>query len=137
MAPVGRLTESQVSATALLKALTGVIVMVQLAVPPAATEAGESAVAATVKSETGAAVTVSPTVALWLNAPDVPVTVTLEVPAGVAEVVLIVRAESTATDPGVTGVGTKAQLAPVDRLTESQVRSTALLKPLSAVSETV
>ena len=85
---------AQVRVTALLKPLTGAIVMVEVAIPPAATEAGESAVAARVKSGTGAAVTVRVTVVLWLNAPDVPLTVTLEAPTGVAEVVLIVSTES-------------------------------------------
>jgi len=123
--------------TALLKPFTGAIVTVEVAVPPAATEAGESAVAVTVKSGTGAAVTVKPTVVLWLNNPEVPVRVTLDVPTGVAEVVLMVRAESTADAPGVTGVGTKAQVAPVGKVKGSQVSATALLKPLRAATVTV
>jgi len=51
--------------TALLNPLAGVIVIVEVAIPPFATEAGVRAVAAIVKSGTGAGVTVTWTVVLW------------------------------------------------------------------------
>ena len=71
--------------------LSAVMVMAEVADPPAATEDGASAVAPMVKS--GAAVTVRPIDLLWVNAPAVPVTVTLEVAIGVAVVVVMVRAD--------------------------------------------
>ena len=65
---------AQVRFTALLKPPTGVIVMVEMAVPPGVTEAGVAAEAAIVKS--GAAVTVTVTVVAWLP-PPAPITVTV------------------------------------------------------------
>ena len=121
-----------------LKPLSGAMVIVEVADPPAATEAGDSADAVIVKSGGGPTeFTVRLTDVLWLTNPEVPVTVTLEVPTGVAAEVLILRAEVTAAAPGVTELGTKAQLAPVGRVTEPQVSATALLKPFTAVTETV
>ena len=61
----------------------------------------------------------------------------MEVPAGVLAAVLIVRVEVAAVAPGVTGVGAKAQVAPMGRVKESQPSVTALLKPLRAATETV
>ena len=63
-------------------------------------------------------------------------TVTLEVAADVAAVVVMVRAEVTAVAPGVTVGGAKAQLAPSGR-PEEQVNVTALLKSLIALTEMV
>jgi hypothetical protein len=65
---------AQVRFTALLKPPTGAIVIVEEAVPPAVTEAGVAAEAAIVKS--GAAVTVTVTVVVWLT-PPAPITVTV------------------------------------------------------------
>ena len=127
----------QVKATALLNPFTGAIVIVDVAAAPALTEAGASAVAARVKSAAGAAVTVRPTELLWVNPPAVPVTVTLEVATGVAVVVVMVRADVAGDAPGVTAGGTKAQLAPVGRLTPLHDNVTALLKPLRAVTVAV
>jgi hypothetical protein len=58
------------------------MVIVEVADPPAETDAGERSEAAIVKSGSGA-VTVKLTVVSWLKDPDVPVTVTLEVARGV------------------------------------------------------
>ena len=63
-------------------------------------------------------------------------TVTLEVAAGVAEVVVMVSTEVTAVAPGVTVGGAKAQIAPSGRPAE-QVSATALLKLLIAFTEMV
>jgi len=52
----------------------------------------------------------------------------VEVPAGVAAVVAMLRPEVTAAPLGVTGVGVKTQVAPAGKLTEAQVSATALLK---------
>jgi len=121
-----------------LKPFTGAMVIEEVAIPPAATEAGESADAVIVKSGGGPTeFTVRLTDVLWLTDPEVPVTVTLEVPTGVAAEVLILRAEVTAAAPGVTELGTKAQLAPVGKLTAAQVSATALLKPFTGVTEIV
>jgi hypothetical protein len=68
----GRITTgvtAQLKFTALLNPLTGAIVIVDVAIPPAVTEAGVSAEAAIVKSATGAAVTVKVTVVLWFTDP--------------------------------------------------------------------
>ena len=124
-------------ATLPLKLFTGAIVIVEVADAPAATEAGASAEAERVKSGTGTALTVRLTDVLWLTDPKVPVTVTLEVPTGVAAEVVMVRADVAAIAPGVTELGTKAQLAPAGRLALSHVSATALLKPLIAVAVTV
>jgi hypothetical protein len=121
--------------TALLKPLSAATVTVEVDVPPAATEAGVSAVAATVKS--AGPVTVKPTDALWVSEPEVPVTVMVEVAAGVVLAVLILRADVAGDAPGVTELGEKAQLAPAGKLTAAQVKVTALLKPLVAVTVTV
>ena len=81
--------------------------------------------------------TVRLTEVLWLTDPDVPFIVTAEVPTGVAAPVLMLREEVAGDAPGVTKLGSKAQLAPVGKLTPSQVRVTALLKSLTAVTVTV
>jgi len=121
-----------------LKPLSGATVIVEVADPPTATEAGDSADAAMVKSGGGGTeFTVRLTEVLWLTDPEVPVTVTLEVPAGVAAEVLILRAEVTPAAPGVTELGTNAQPAPVGKLTAAHVSATVLLKPFTAVTETV
>jgi hypothetical protein len=125
----------QVRATALLKPSTGAIETVEVDDPPGSTATGASADAATVKS--GCGLTVRLTVVLWLSAPEVPVTVTTEVPTAVVGEVVRVRAELTATPAGVTDPGVKAQLAPTGRLTGSQVSTTALLKPFTGVTEMV
>ena len=125
-----------VKLTVPLKAFVGTTVMVEADVPPAGTEAGDSAEAATVKSGTGAAATMRPTEASWLRVPNAPVTVTLELPAGVATVVVIVRVEVTAAAPAVTVGGTNAQLDPKGSPAE-QVSVTSLLKPARALTEMV
>ena len=61
----------------------------------------------------------------------------MEVATGVAEVVLMVKVEVAGDPPGVTGLETNAQVAPVGRLNESQPRVTALLNPCSPVTEIV
>jgi hypothetical protein len=114
------------------------MVIVEVADPPAVTEAGESAEAAIVKSG-GADIglMMRPTDVLWLTDPEVPVTVTVVAPTGVAVEVVMVRADVTAAAPGVTELGAKAQLAPVGRLTAAHVSVTALLKPFTGVTEIV
>jgi len=57
-----------------------------------------------------------------------------EVPTGVAADVVMVRVDVAADAPAVTEFGAKMQLAPVGRVTESQVSATALLKPFTAVT---
>lgn len=133
VAPAGRPSASQVRAVALLKPFTAVTVTVDVLDEPAGTEAG--VVAAMVKS--GAGLTVKSTVVLWTNDENVPVTVTVEVPGGVATVVLIVSVESTGAPEGVTGVGVKAQLAPAGRLIAAQDRSTGLVNPFTGVTVTM
>ena len=71
----------QVRFTALLKPFNGEIVIVEVAVVPAAPAAGESGDVVSEKSP--GAFTVRLTEALWLIKPLVPVTVTLKVPTGV------------------------------------------------------
>jgi hypothetical protein len=118
-----------------VKPFRAAMVMVEVAVPAAATEAGASGVAVRVKS--GPGLTVKPTGKLWLNDPDVPVTVTLDVAIGVVELVVMVRADVTAVPVGVTGLGAKPQLVPAGRLGIEQVSATALLKPFTGVTEIV
>jgi hypothetical protein len=130
VAPVGR--PVQVKATALVNPFDGVTLTVEVAELPGATDAGESAVAATVKL---VAVTTSETVAVSTIDPDVPVTVTVDVPAGVAAVVVMVSAEVTAAAPGVTEGGTNAQVAPAGR--PVQVSATAAVNPFDGVTVTV
>lgn len=81
-------------------------------------------------------VTTSETVVVLTTEPDVPVMVTVVVLAGVAEVVVMVRADVTGDPPGVTDAGLKLHAAPVGRLFE-QVRATALVKPFDGVTVTV
>src|ERR1700722_10340615 len=54
----------------------------------------------------------SDTVAEWDNAPDTPVTVTTDVPAGVVEAVEIVKLAATEVAPGLIGFGLKLHCAP-------------------------
>lgn len=122
--------------TALLKPLSAATVIVEVADAPAATDAGESADPAIEKSGGGGTgLTVRLTDVLWLSNPDVPVIVTVEVPVGVPAEVVILSAEVAAATPGVTELGTKAQLAPAGKL--PQVSATALLNPCTAATETV
>jgi hypothetical protein len=80
--------------TALLKPLTGVMVIVDVDDPPAETAAGLGADAATEKSAPEAAVTFNVTgVIAWLSEPDEPVTVTVNAPAGVAAEVVTVSVD--------------------------------------------
>lgn len=123
----------QVKATALVKLLIGLIVIVEVEDPPAETVAGLSVEAEIVKS--GIRATVRLTVASWLKDPEVPVTVMLEVAIGVTAVVMMVRVEVTAVAPGVTTEGPKLQLEPSGR--PEQLRVTGLLKPLIALTEMV
>jgi len=124
----------QVRVTVLaLNPFSPVTVIVEVADPPGATEAGASAVAARVKP--GAACTTKPTEVVWL-APDVPVMVTVSVPPGVAVVVEMVSVEVAGDAPGVTEVGANVQLAPVGRPAEHD-SATAALKPFSALTEMV
>jgi hypothetical protein len=67
--------------------------------------------------------------------PDVPVMVTVDVPAGVLAAVLIVRPVITALAPGVTGLVAKAQVAPAGR--PVQARVTGIVKPPDGVTVTV
>jgi len=123
------------SATVPVKLLRGAMVMVEVEVPPATIEAGARAEAAIVKSGAGGgAFTVSPTEVLWVNSPAVPVTVTLEVAAGVVVSVLMVSVDGV---PGVTDAGTKSQVAPLGRLAPLQVRVTEPVKPFRALIDTV
>ncbi len=112
-----------------VKPAIGAMVTVEVADAPAATVAGENAVAEIVKS---GANTVRLTVVLWLVDPDVPVTVMFEVPAGVFELVPMVRVDVPVafSDPC-----TKVQLAPTGR--PEQVRLTVLANPFSIETVTV
>jgi hypothetical protein len=122
--------------TAPLKPLSGVMVIVEVADPPAETVAGVSAEDVIAKSGVVDAVTVRLISVLWIRDPEVPVTVTLEVPAGVVARVVIVRVEVTEAVPGVTDGGTKAQIAPAGR-PSGHVSATGLLKPFSPLTEIV
>ena len=104
--------------------------MVEVADTPGETVAGESAVAASVKPGVVFAETIRVTVAIWFGNPvDVPVTVTVDVPAGVLPVVEIKRV----TGPAVTGlVGVNPQAAPDGR--PVQARPTVPLKPPCAAT---
>lgn len=115
--------------TAPLKPFCAAMVIVEVADAPSATVAGESGVAATVKS--AGPVTVKLTEVLWLSEPPVPVTVRLKVPAGVVPCVVIVRVE-VPVPPG-TAAGTNAQVG--GGVTTGVMllhdRFTALLNPAS------
>ena len=124
----------QARLTAAVKPCAGVMVIVEVAVAPGATEAGDSAVAEMTKSG-GVAVTVRPIVVSWLNE-EVPVTVTLEVPGGVIAVVLRVRVEVTGAAPGVTVVGMNEQLASAGR-PSVHARLTIVVKPSKPFTEMV
>jgi len=113
----------QARVTAPLKPPVGAMVMVEVDDPPAATVAGESAGAVTVKS---GGVNVRLTDVLWTVDPEVPVTVMFVVAIGVFELVVIVRVE---VPDAVSEPGEKLQLAPTGKLPATQVRVTVPLKP--------
>jgi hypothetical protein len=119
-----------------LKLATGVMVMVEVADPPAETVAGESAVAVIAKSGVVLACTTRLTEVVWLVDPEVPVMVTVDVPPGVAAVVEMVRVEVAGAEPGVTDGGLNEHVAPFGRPAEHD-SETALLKPFSALTEMV
>lgn len=77
--------------------------------------------------------TTSVTVVVAVREPDVPVMVTVDVPAGVVAIVVIVRVPVAGLAPGVKDRAPHA--APVGR--PVQVRATAELKPLDGVTVTV
>jgi hypothetical protein len=114
-----------------LKLLSAAIVIVEVADPPGMTLAGDKAEAEILKSCTARLSAVS-----WITDPEVPLTVTLEVPTGVVAEVETVRAEVTGAAPGITEGGTKEQFASVGRPT-GQVSVTALLNPFSPLTEIV
>jgi len=124
----------QVKLTALLNPFCGVMVMAEVADPPAVTVAGENAAAAIVKSAAAAVFTVRLIEVVWLTDPVVvPVTITLYGPAGVVAPVLMVKAEL--PEPPSTEVGTKAQVGAgvttgVMLLHDS---ATVLVKPFAAL----
>jgi hypothetical protein len=135
VAPVGR-PAVQVKVTALVNPFDGVTLTVEVAELPGATDAGASAVAVTVKLGVPAAATISETVVVCTTDPEVPVIVTVDVPTGVAAVVVMVSIEVTAPVPGVTEGGTNAQVAPAGR-PAVQVKLTALVNPFDGVTLTV
>lgn len=69
-------------------------------------------------------------VVVWVSAPEVAVTVIVELPTGVEAEVLIISVEVPL--PPVTGVGANEQLAPVGSPAE-QLRATSLVKPFAGV----
>jgi hypothetical protein len=115
----------QASVTEPVKPPVGVMVTVEVADPPAVTVAGLSTGAAIVNPGDA---TVKLTDVLWTVAPEVPVTVMLEVPSGVFEFVVMVRTE---VPEAVSEAGEKLQAAPTGRLPVEQVRVTVPLKPFS------
>ena len=94
-----------------VKPPVGATVIVDVADAPALTVAGVSAVDVRVKPAKAAAVTVRLTVVECVTAPEVPVTVMLEVAIGVAAVVVIVSVDV----PVVNEAGLNAQVAPAGR----------------------
>ena len=123
----------QARLTVPVKPPVGAMVIVEVAVPPAATLAGASVVRAIVKSGVAGALTVRLIDVVWLTDPEVPVTVMLEVAVGVAAAVVMVRVEV----PDATGVGANAQVTPVGRLEVTHVRSTMPVNPFVADTVTV
>jgi hypothetical protein len=108
------------------------MVMVEVAGLPGATVAGDKGPALIVKL--GAA-TVKLTAALWVTDPEVPVTAMLVLPAGVVEIVVKVSVDVAETEePGVTEVGTNAQLTPAGRVAGTQVRLTEPANPFLALT---
>ena len=107
----------------------GAIVIVDVADAPALTVAGVSAEGVMVNPAEAAAVTVRLTVVECVTAPEVPVTVMLEVAIGVAEVVAIVSVDV----PVVSEAGLNAQVAPAGR--PLQLSVTVPVNPL--VGETL
>ena len=114
---------AQVSATVPVKPPVGATVIVDVDDAPAAIEAGASAGAEIVKPGVD---TVRLTVVLWTVDPAVPVTVKVEVPVGVFELVVTVRVD---VPVAVSDPCTKAQAAPTGK--PEQVSVTVLLKPFS------
>lgn len=115
----------QASVTEPVKPPLGLMVTVEVADPPAATVAGVSAGAAIVKPGDD---TVKLMDVLWTVAPEVPVTVMLEVPSGVFELVVMVSVD---VPEAVREPGEKLQAAPTGRLACMQVRLTVPLNPFS------
>ena len=107
-----------------VKPPVGATVIVDVADAPALTVAGVGAVDVMVKPAKAAAVTVRLTVVECVTAPEVPVTVMLEVAIGVAAVVVIVSVDV----PVVNEAGLNAQVAPAGR--PLQVRATVPVNPL-------
>jgi hypothetical protein len=129
----------QAKFTVPLKPPEGTTAIVDVAEPPADTVA-EVGLAVNVKLPPPpdvATVKVSGGVVVWVTDPEVPVTVTVDEPTGVAEVVLTLSVEMAGPAPGVTGVGATAQVSPAGTgAVMVQVRLTALLKPFNAVTVT-
>ena len=119
---------TQARFTADAKPPTAVTVIVELTDEPAGTEALDGA-AEMVKSGVVGAFTVRLSDALWLNDPEVPVIVMLEVATGVAVVVEMVSVDVPAE---VREVGAKAQVAPLG--SPEQARVTVPLNPLVAAT---
>src|ERR1700693_668405 len=122
----------QVRFTVAVNPPEGTMLIVEVVEAPTATVA-EVGVAVSVKLPAAAAVTTSETVVVLTTEPEVPVMVTVDVPAGVVASVLIVRVPITGLPPGVKDKG--AHDAPLGR--PVQVTATALLKPLEGVTVTV
>jgi hypothetical protein len=102
---------AQVRATVPLKPAVEPTVIVEVDDAPAVTVEAESAPAVRVKSGVSGAVTVKLTEVAWLKAPEVPVTVMLEVAIGVAAAVEIVRVDV----PVATEAGLNEHVAPVGK----------------------
>jgi hypothetical protein len=124
-----------VKATAAVKPLTGAMVIVEVDAAPGAIVVGASAPAVIVKSETAAAVTVMLSALVWVTDPT-PLTVTVYPPAGVAAVVLTVKAEFP-VPPGIE-VGTKAHVGgEATTGVMEQDKATPVVKPFKGATETV
>ena len=119
----------QARVTVPLKPAVEPIVIVEVADAPAAIVAVESAPAEIVKSGVTGALTVRLTDVVWVNDPEVPVTVMFDVAIGVAAVVVMVRVEV----PVVTEAGLKLQVAPAGK--PLQLSATVPVKPF--VGDTV
>ena len=120
---------AQVRATVPLKPAVEPTVIVEVDEAPAVIVEAERAPAVRVKSGVSGAVTVKLTEVAWLKAPEVPVTVMLEVAIGVAAVVEIVSVDV----PVDTEAGLNEHVAPVGK--PLQVNATVPAKPF--VGDTV
>jgi hypothetical protein len=114
-----------------VKPLAGVMVMVEVALPPAETEVGESAVAAMPKS-----LTLRLSVVVCTSNPAVPLMVTLAAVTGVEDEVFMVSVEVTVDPAGVTDAGANEQEAPPGR-PEVHARTTGVTKPPRPVTAMV